>query len=317
MSNLSKTSKSTDPSVGLAALINVESNGQYSRKLKGEGSVQIKRMGVYWLSYWQWKPALSFLKRTTSTGLSYRFQCGFSPRMPVNVYNNLPEPSPTHDSGLSFLAKCLSNEYLEMMEATSFASKMVEAIFGPIMLRSRFMFTRNPVESGDVAQAFDFGTLKWKSVEEISILNENWFAFEESRKVHDADCSFVNDRVSKEAPAYEGQTRGEMRLKWYNEFDVNDEYWKGPYNATGLDSFIDWYQRAREVVEDEKRKEVEGVVITDSLRAMAGKLADQAASEAVLIHALGAQLSTPSGLQFLEEELKLQNCGDYQVVSKN
>ena len=31
LSNLSKTSKSTDPAIGLAALINIESNGHYSR----------------------------------------------------------------------------------------------------------------------------------------------------------------------------------------------------------------------------------------------------------------------------------------------
>ena len=117
-------------------------------------------MGVYWLSYWQWGPALSFLKRTTSTGLSYPFQCGFSPRLPVCVYNNFPEPSPSKETALDFLSKCFSNDYLEKMETTSLAAKIVVAIFGPILLRCRFSFKKDPLARGDVSEVFNFETLK-------------------------------------------------------------------------------------------------------------------------------------------------------------
>ena len=68
-----------------------------------------------------------------------------------------------------------------------------------------------------------------------------------------------------------------------------------------MDSFVEWYQRGRDIVEAEGVEEVEGVVLTDGLRAMAGKLADQSASEAVLIHALGAQLATTKGMEFLKD----------------
>ena len=45
---------------------------------------------------------------------------------------------------------------------------------------------------------------KWKRPCKIEILKENWFAFEESQKVHDADRSFVTNRVQNELPEYEG-----------------------------------------------------------------------------------------------------------------
>ena len=80
--------------------------------------------------------------------------------MPVNVYNNIQEPSASHESSLTFLAKCLSNDYLEKMEATSLASKMVEAIFGLILLHSRFCYNENPLESGDVSECFDYKKLE-------------------------------------------------------------------------------------------------------------------------------------------------------------
>ena len=144
--------------------------------------------------------------------------------------------------------------------------------------------------------------LSWKDPTKLVVLNENWFAFEESRKVHDADCSFVTERVSKQVPEYEGQTVGEMRLKWYKEFNERDPNWNGPYPTTGLDCFIKWYQIARGVVEDEEAKYYEDVLITDSIRAMAGKLSDRDASEAALIHALYAQLETPAARNFISKK---------------
>ena len=71
------------------------------------------------------------------------------------------------------------------------------------------------------------------------------------------------------------------------------------------------------MVENEDVKEVEGVVVTDGLRAMAGKLSDHAASEAVLIHALGAQLVTDHGKLFLADVLGIKNVGGFETVETN
>ena len=60
--------------------------------------------------------------------------------MPVNVFNNIPEPETKPMSSLDFLSKCLSNEFLVEMETKSLASELVKNIFGPIMLRARFSF---------------------------------------------------------------------------------------------------------------------------------------------------------------------------------
>ena len=84
-----------------------------------------------------------------------------------------------------------------------------------------------------------------------------------------------------------------------------------------MDGFVEWYQRGRDIVEAEGVKEVEGVVLTDGLRAMAGKLADQSASEAVLIHALGAQLATTKGMEFLKDCFDIVDCGGYETVETN
>ena len=77
----------------------------------------------------------------------------------MTVYNNLPEPSLEHKPAPSFLEKCLSNDYLEEMQTKSFANKLVINIFGPIMLRSRFVFKDDPLKAGDIADAFDFDEL--------------------------------------------------------------------------------------------------------------------------------------------------------------
>ena len=53
LSNLTKTSKSTDSCIRLAPLINIEANGSYCRKLKDHGSINIDRAAVYLLMYWQ------------------------------------------------------------------------------------------------------------------------------------------------------------------------------------------------------------------------------------------------------------------------
>ena len=59
------------------------------------------------------------------------------------------------------------------------------------------------------------------------------------------------------------------------------------------------------MVEDEISKLCEGVCVTDGLRAMAGKLADQASSDAVLLHALCAQLCTSACASFLQKEFEI------------
>ena len=47
---------------------------------------------------------------------------------------------------------------------------------------------------------------------------------------------------------------------------------------------------------------------------MAGKLSDQAASEAVLIHALGAQLDTEGVKIFLGESLGIKRFGGFEPI---
>ena len=72
--------------------------------------------------------------------------------------------------------------------------------------------------------------------------------------------------MNNQAPIVLGTTRGEMRLKYYKEFEESDKHYKGPYPLAGLDSFVLWYQKARDFVESNDAKEVESVVLTDGLR---------------------------------------------------
>ena len=103
---------------------------------------------------------MDFITATGSTGLGYRFQIAFSPRMPVNVFNNLPICDEHSGTGMDFLENCLSPDHIQTLYNQTVEKKLVEHIFGPILVRSRFTHKTNPVQSGDVANQFDFVTLK-------------------------------------------------------------------------------------------------------------------------------------------------------------
>ena len=77
------------------------------------------------------------------------------------------------------------------------------------------------------------------------------------------------------------------------------------YIKRGFDYFIDWYQNGREVVEDHESEYYEGVLLTDDLSAMPGKLSDQSLTDAVLIHALCSQLVTKHCGKFLRHEFNI------------
>ena len=212
-------------------------------------------------------------------------------------------------TGIEFLENCLSPDYVETIVDETVEKKLVEHIFGPILIRSRFTHKTNAVQSGDVANQFDFETLEWKETAMVCELRENQFVIEESEKVRDADRSFTHNQDIAGHPDYAGLTKGEQRFKYYSTFNESSTFWDGPYNDRGLDIFIQWYQKAREVVEDEISGFCEGVCVTDGLRAMAGKLADQASSDAVLLHALCAQLCTPACASFLRREFQITQQG--------
>ena len=202
---------------------------------------------------------------------------------------------------MDFLENCLSPEFLRNKEARTIEKQLVQYIFGPILLRSRFTHIMNQIAEGDVVEKFDFETMTWVDTSKICILDENWYVVEESEQVRDADKSYACKSDSELSFEFQGLTKGEQRFKFYSQFSTSDEFWRGPYVKRGLDIFIEWYQKARKVVEDDEAKIFDGVPLNDKLKSMAGKLSDQAASDAVLIHALCAQLMTEKGGKFLSD----------------
>ena len=144
--------------------------------------------------------------------------------MPVNVFNNLPICDEHSGTGIDFLENCLSPDHIQTLYNQTVEKKLVEHIFGPILVRSRFTHKTNPVQSGDVANQFDFVTLKQKDTAEVCELPENQFVIEESKKVRDADRSFIHNPDIVGHAEYVGLGRGEQRFKYYSNFNESNSF---------------------------------------------------------------------------------------------
>ena len=71
---------------------------------------------------------MDFITAVGTTGLGYRFQMSFSPRKPVNVFNNIPDSTTEKESGLAFLYNSLSPEFAQQRELSTIEYKLVKLV---------------------------------------------------------------------------------------------------------------------------------------------------------------------------------------------
>ena len=80
----------------------------------------------------------------------------FSPCMVVNVFNNIPITTSKTKSGITFLHESVAPGFTSKRELNTIENKLVEYVFGPIFLRSRFTYIKNLIAQGDLANLFNF-----------------------------------------------------------------------------------------------------------------------------------------------------------------